>query len=226
MSYITVPLYGEAYFLESDLVRKSRKLIGRENEVIFKICLRREIEIFYRGKTIKEAFKLEDSQLNNLIQRSFVEKLEQELLSGETDEKRAGISFLFAYLNNYRGLKKQSFSFGSRYHYNVEEKKLERCEQQGEQLTGLYGSNIHSIFCIVGKNGVGKTSFVDFLCESFLFIVNQIDNTQKELTEIFKETGIEDGTDVLVVFEYAGVPYVITNIKQIKYAEELPVYFK
>lgn len=213
---------GEEFFLESDLQNTSRKLVGRTKEIVFLISLANQIEIVYRGRNLNEILDVNDGVMNNLMQRSFVEKLETEFLSKVTKNK--GISFLYVYLNNYRGLKNQNFSFDNRYHYCAEQKSLVFDKQVKRSFAGFYGVNIRSISCIVGKNGVGKTSFVDFLCESFLYIVSQMDQTDKTLTEIFKDAGIETKTEVLVLFEYSGVPYLITNIKPIKHDKEIQDY--
>lgn len=215
---------GKEYFLKSDLQNSSRKLLGEQKEIIFKICLTHQIEMVYRGKNFNVPFDNDDGVMNNLIQKSFVDKLELEFLSKGAVEKRKGISFSYVYLNHYRGLQNQRFSFDSRYHYDEKENRLFFHEQEKKSLVGLYGVNIHSIFCIVGMNGVGKTSFVDFLCESFLYMIGQIDSTEKKLEDIFKEAGIEAGTDVLVVFEYAGEAYMITNIREISHDKEIQEY--
>lgn len=213
---------GEEFLLESDLQNASRKLIGRTNESLFLIRLTHQIELVYRGRNLNELLDVNDNVMNNLIQRSFSEKLETEFLNEVVEKK--GISFLYVHLNNYRGVMNQNFPFDSRYYYDAEQKKLVYDEQKKKTLVGLYGAKIHSVSCIVGKNGVGKTSFVDFLCESFLYIVSQIDQTEKTLTEIFEEAGIEKETDMFVLFEYSGVPYLLTNICEISYDNKIQDY--
>ena len=213
---------GEEFLLESDLQNASRKLIGRTKELFFLIRLTHQIEIVYSGRNLNETLNINDYVMNNLIQRSFLEKLETEFLNKVSEKK--GISFLYVHLNNYRGVKEQNFSFDSRYYYDAKQKRLVYDERKKKKNVGLYGAKINSISCIVGKNGVGKTSFVDFLCENFLNIVSQMDQTEKTLTEIFAETGIEKETDMFVLFEYSGVPYIITNISEISYDNKIQDY--
>lgn len=43
------------------------------------------------------------------------------------------------------------------------------------KIPDFYGKEVYSLSCIVGKNGTGKTSIVDFLRETFFKLIRVID---------------------------------------------------
>ncbi len=91
-----------------------------------------------------------------------------------------GSSFLFSfvYLRNYRSIGEFQVSFDHRYRYDPEDRTI-KTDKKELSSPYFYGSHVYSLTCLVGRNGAGKSSLVDFLRETFLTII--MDAEEKEL---------------------------------------------
>lgn len=82
------------------------------------------------------------------------------------------MELIYIYIKNFEGrIKDLQYNFSS--NYNVEycgsSYKLKREEKEENRPYNFFGENIKNITAIVGKNGAGKTSFVDILGMKYNF---------------------------------------------------------
>lgn len=140
--------------------------------------------------------------------------------------------FSLLYVENYRSIRNQMISFDHRYECDYAsdgslitiKKKLDKERSFGKFF---YGKNIYSVTCLVGKNGEGKTSLVDFLRDSFALLKDDIDSGYSpDGVDLYKtETGIVElsgenagyyhldaDTRFLVIFQENGRDCYLTNI--------------
>lgn len=139
------------------------------------------------------------------------------------------------YLDKYRTIHGIEVSFDHRFvvqnngNWNINYEKE-------DMLAGpyFYGDKIYSMSCIVGRNGEGKTSLVDFIHESFLLMMKDIgkgnlrisaDSHKVELSDddrTFYHIGMN--TEFLIVFSANGNDYYFTNIDSVKADEGIEPY--
>ena len=135
------------------------------------------------------------------------------------DEEKNQILFSLLYLNNYRGLCNKVIDFDHNFEYGINGKDIKKKEKKS--LGHFYGENVYSLTCIVGKNGTGKTSIVDFLREAFfgmLYIIKEkgcskpgyISEEDYSSYEI-----LDKNSEFLVVFHFNGNIYYLSNIQNI-----------
>ena len=143
------------------------------------------------------------------------------------------ILFSLLYVENYRSIREQVVSFDHRYECGFESDGLitikQASEVSGAKAFGkyFYGKNIYSATCLVGKNGEGKTTLVDFLRDSFALLKDDIDSgysndgeqiydAEKEMIELTGEKAryyhLDEDTCFLVIFRMNGEDVYLTNI--------------
>ncbi|KRE71983.1 hypothetical protein ASL11_09405 [Paenibacillus sp. Soil750] len=145
-----------------------------------------------------------------------------EFINGDHDEQadpqHHRLTFSLLFLHRYRGLHKQLVDFDHRFTYNTNTNELNSVLESPD-ISHFYGEKIYSLSCIVGKNGTGKTSTVDFLRGTFFKLLHLIDEQQitcnqgyvKEID--YEAYGILDsGSEFFVVFHLGDQPYYLTNI--------------
>ena len=82
----------------------------------------------------------------------------------------------------------------------------------------FYGKKVYSLTCLVGKNGTGKTSIVDFLRETFfgmLYIIKKNGGLERGCIDKknYEKYGIlDEGAEFVVVFHINDNSYYITNM--------------
>lgn len=152
--------------------------------------------------------------------------------SGESDIEYNHLTFSLLYLNNYRGLKNQEINFEHRFTYDKVDKSLtayNRCDKYSAPIPHFYGNNIYSLSCIVGKNGMGKTSTVDFLRETFFKLLHLIGDFGISCEDgyivesEYRDFGVLDNeVEFLVVFNFGEQPFYLTNIEGVDITDVKP----
>jgi len=75
------------------------------------------------------------------------------------------MELLYIWIENFKNIKKQGFNFSSKYWFEFDYKKNELiCKKNENYLPkDFFGNNIKNITAIVGENGSGKTSLIEFI---------------------------------------------------------------
>ena len=90
-----------------------------------------------------------------------------------------GFKLSYLYLDKYRTIEEAHVSFDHRYIFVQGTDGSKRIESELPAKRRLaspyfYGDHIYSMSCIVGRNGEGKSSTVDFIHECFLLMLKHI----------------------------------------------------
>lgn len=139
------------------------------------------------------------------------------------------MTFSLLYLNNYRRMHKQVIDFEHRFQcidgINIKKKDM----REDEDIPYFYGKNVHSLSCIVGKNGTGKTSVIDFLRESFFKLLKILKDFDVDCENGYVDESkyadyniLDPGTQFAVVFCLGGEDFYLTNIPGMKVTDVLP----
>lgn len=177
-------------------------------------------------------FDYHDWALDDLQTRAVRGKIRAMILGDEIEEiKEKHMEFSLLYLNNHsRGIKDRLLDFDHRFMFETESKELKRQEERGKEGFHFYGKAVYSLSCIVGKNGTGKTSIVDFLRDSFykmLKIIEDFDTVSctdgyVESEEFHRQKVLDMETDFLAVFRIGNEDYFLTNMESIQCSGVLP----
>lgn len=208
-------------------IEETRNFIVDEKLVI-RIQLLNEEKIYITYKDEKDTrIEFPFNYKNWTLDEYSIKESEEKILRLITNEQIKVIyrNFVFSmlYLDNYRGMHNQVMDFNHKYHYCKDNKKIEKSSVD-YKIPHFYGKNIHSLTCIVGKNGTGKTSTVDFLRYIFFKLIKLVNDGElicekgliKDGRNLKVSDVIDKNVDFLVVFQLGEVSYFITNIENIK----------
>lgn len=217
-----------------------RNFVVDEN-VVINISLdedNNKIYIKYADKTTTRAefdFKYTDWTLNGCQSKEAEQILQDfvfELSSGENEIVYNNLTFSLLYLNNYRGMSESLVDFDHKFTYDKVEEELKESVIVSSIIPHFYGEKVYSLSCIVGKNGTGKTSTVDFLRGTFLKLLRLIGEygvgcENGYVSEVdYEAYGILDkSSEFLVVFHLGSQPYYLTNIKDVNIKIAKPFSF-
>ncbi len=158
-------------------------------------------------------FAFHDWRLDVLFERETEEKLRNFIMGEVYSYKQMVFSLL--YLDGYRGMREQVIDFDHSFQYDKEKKLLKYRERNRNVITHFYGDRVYSLSCIVGKNGAGKTSTVDFLRESFFKLLKMVGDSQIDCEGgcVRATEGILDkGAQFVVVWKLDEDYFFLTNI--------------
>lgn len=181
------------------------------------------IQISYGKMRETFEFRKESWLLEEYRSQETQEKLSRLLFSKELVSENK-ILFSLAFFENYRGVKRQNIEIDHRYSIIIENgKKVIRKNNDNIQIEHFYGKNIYSMTCIVGKNGTGKSSIVDFLRNTFFQLLELINIHEESICEqgIMKcdfkgyENILDKKTKFFIVFTMGKRDYYLTNIRDV-----------
>lgn len=166
-------------------------------------------------------YSAEDWTLDSLFSKETDQKLRKLILGTESQYNEMFFSLL--YLDNYRGMKNQIIDLDHKFQYEQTDKSLKYRQENVYPIRSFYGQAVQTLSCIVGKNGMGKTSIVDFLREFFFKILRLIEDygipcEQGCIKEAdYQEYDILDkGAGFLIVFQLGKTPFYLTNISDVE----------
>ncbi|SEJ39674.1 ATP-binding protein [Paenibacillus polymyxa] len=169
---------------------------------------------------IKAEFKYDDWFLDGYKSLEIEQKL-QNFVLGESEVDYHPLTFSLLYLNDYRGVSQQMVDFDHRFTYDMVRNEL-ALSTISPVIPHFYGNKVHSLSCIVGKNGTGKTSTVDFLRGTFFRLIHLIGEygvpcVKGYVNEAdYEAYGILDkGCEFIVAFYLGDQPYYLTNIERV-----------
>ncbi len=177
-------------------------------------------------------FIYSDWMLEDYRPREMEQKL-SELVYGSNNEVTDSylynrLTFSLLFLNSYRAVKEQPVDFEHRFTYDCSAKEL-KARSEPPDISHFYGEKIHSLSCIVGKNGTGKTSTVDFLRDTFFRLLYLIDIREIPCSDgcvdesDYGNYGLFDrGSEFVIVFRLDDEPYYLTNIKTVVVSGAMP----
>ncbi len=92
------------------------------------------------------------------------------------------MELVYLWVEDYKNIKKQGFNFSPRFRceYNEKENKL-TIEKNDDYIPDFFGENIN-VTAIVGKNGSGKSSVLEYLSDSPQFVVT-FENSEFQVSE-------------------------------------------
>ncbi len=181
------------------------------------------IQISYGKMRETFEFRKESWLLEEYRSQETQEKLSRLLFSKELVSENK-ILFSLAFFENYRGVQRQNIEIDHRYSIIIENgKKAIRKNNDNIQIDHFYGKNIYSMTCIVGKNGTGKSSIVDFLRNTFFQLLELINIHEEPICEqgIMKcdfegyEDILDKKTKFIIVFTMGKRDYYLTNIRDV-----------
>lgn len=82
------------------------------------------------------------------------------------------MELLYIWIKNYKNIKEQGFNFSPkwRFHYNPKTRKLDVVDRSDRVIDNFFGEHISNVTAIVGENGSGKSSLLEFILENIWLI--------------------------------------------------------
>jgi len=81
------------------------------------------------------------------------------------------MELVYLWVEDYKNIQKQGFNFSPRFRCEYDDEKNElTIEENDDYIENFFGDNIN-VTAIVGKNGSGKSSVLEYLAENPKFIV-------------------------------------------------------
>jgi predicted ATPase len=131
------------------------------------------------------------------------------------------LELVYLWVEDYKNIQKQGFNFSPRFncHYNEEKNEL-TIDENDEYIENFFGDNIN-VTAIVGKNGSGKSSVLEYLSNSPKFTIifeNNKFRTSKNIKVInyTKYSLVQQKVDL--EYEYiVSSDYILNNLLKIEY---------
>ena len=224
---LNVFMQPQAYWKKQE---NSMEFILEENPYI-QIKLNKDIYInnLIKNKRDVITFHYYDWKLDSWNSKEVIKRLVTSFSGKEKAVEYKNMVFSLLFLNNYRGMEHQIINFDHTFCYDYEKKQIQKNNIELSGIEHFYGKNVYSLSCVVGKNGTGKTSIVDFLRETFfkmlkLIEIGAIRCEQGYVTEADYATYkiFDWKAEFLVIFKLDLETYYLTNIKGVQKHEIKP----
>ncbi|WP_337034160.1 AAA family ATPase [Paenibacillus illinoisensis] len=204
----------DRHFIVADEVLINMHLNIAEKQIVISYSNNPNTEISFE-------YVYEDWMLNHYHSK----ETEQKMLVFINNSNRNNIEYTYRplrfsllYLNRYRGLHEQFVDFDHQFTYDKNNMKL-TVSSNSNDIPHFYGEMIHSLSCIVGKNGTGKTSTIDFLRGTFFQLIYLIHeklitckNGYVSESDYKAYDIVDNNSEFLVVFHLGDDAYYLTNV--------------
>jgi len=140
------------------------------------------------------------------------------------------LELVYLWVEDYKNIKRQGFNFLPRFRCEYDEKTNElTIDENDDYIPDFFGKNIN-VTAIVGKNGSGKSSVLEYLSDSPKFIVT-FENDEFQISEnieiINKTNFFILKSDIKLNFQYiVSSDYIINNSDKIIELEKNTKYPK
>lgn len=208
----------EAFWVCQDADKRIFMVNGEREAWIY--VYKDTIEFYTRKRMIKFLFDYSDWALEGFRRKETRERIKSLVFDGAEGKIEKGpMVFSFVYLDNYRGMDHRTLDLDHRFTFDPGGRVLKRQKEGRDTKLHFYGKSVYSLSCIVGKNGTGKTSIVDFMRDTFYKIVRVMDDFGipckegcVDLKDFDKYMVINEEITFLVVFRFGKEDYYLTNI--------------
>lgn len=79
------------------------------------------------------------------------------------------MELLYVWIDEYKNISKQGFNFSDKYHFTYDHEKDELAFEKRDGLPkDFWGKNVMNLTLLLGKNGAGKTSILEYLYKPYL----------------------------------------------------------
>lgn len=216
-----------AYWMYWNYGETGERFFSVDGEDVLQILLKNseEIEINklnHKGsaKTLKLSYEYSDWRLENYFSKEVEQKFRKLILGSESRYSQMFFSLL--YLEHYRGMNDRLIDFDHKFQYDRTSRHLQRQKENTYQIGRFYGQSVKTLSCIVGKNGTGKTSIIDFLRESFFKLLRLIEDYGIPCAEgyireeDYREYDVlDEGAKFFIVFRIGTKPFFLTNVEKV-----------
>lgn len=197
-------------------------VIGTKDVLNIWLINRESIEISMvedknNGEHLEFSYKYSDWLLESYFSKEVEQKLRKLILGSESQYSQMFFSLL--HLEHYRGMDNRTIDFDHKFQYDGKYQHLQRQKRNIDQIGTFYGQSVRTLSCIVGKNGTGKTSIIDFLRESFFKLLRLIELYKIPCVEGYIEEDtyreydvLDEGAKFLIVFRVGVQSVFLTNI--------------
>lgn len=182
-----------------------------------------QIAIKSKVNAIEQLFDYDDWSMDSYRSREFEDAIGNIIMSNGAKKPPVQMAFSLVHLENYRGIATRTMDFDHRFEVNSNNEIIRKPKSEERARVKFYGKNIYSMTCIVGRNGTGKTSIIDFLRETFFKLLKLIEEADIPIIEgcikeeDYNEYGLMDkNVRFFVIFKMGGKDFSLTNDKQMK----------
>ena len=193
-------------------------IVLQENEIIV---------VSYKDNKTKFFFDNNEWEFGSYRTKNITEKIYNLLLDKDEENKRLNykqMKFSLLFLDQYRGMEAQTLDFDHKFTYEMESKKLTSRPIDEDCIPHFYGKAVYSLSCIVGKNGTGKTSAVDFMRDTFFKLLKVLQDFDVPCENgcveenLYINAVLHKDTKFLAVFHFGEKDYFLTNIKDVQFS--------
>jgi len=203
----------------------SRELVDNDSKVIAKVELiknenTKEYNIVVTGndtKQIRLEYSYNDYTLNQYNALNTLKDIEKLFLPNDVNIDNNKFLFSNIWVDNYRNVRNVQLSFDNKFKISFANDSLDINNNDDNSIIpdSFWGENIYSVSAIVGKNGTGKTSIIQFLRDTFFDLLYKIDTNMIKITDGIIKEEVKNNEKYFVIFYIDENAYYITNYEKV-----------
>lgn len=168
-------------------------------------------------KQVNLDYSYKDYTLNQYNYLNVLKQLEEILVNNEINIYNNKFLFSHIWIDNYRKIKNRQLSFDKKFKINFDNNSLNIYENDdvSKLSKDFFDKNIYSLSAIVGKNGTGKTSIIQFLRDRFFDLLSQIDTNMIHINDGVVKEKEESDEKYFIIFYIDENAYYITNFENV-----------
>lgn len=168
-------------------------------------------------KQVNLDYSYKDYTLNQYNYLNVLKQLEEILVNNEINIHNNKFLFSHIWIDNYRKIKNRQLSFDNKFKISFDNNSLNIYENDdvSKLSKDFFDKNIYSLSAIVGKNGTGKTSIIQFLRDRFFDLLSQIDTNMIHINDGVVKEKVESDEKYFIIFYIDENAYYITNFENV-----------